>query len=70
MLTYITYIKHIKSMEIVKENGKYWGVEKMEMYGVIHYGRILLGEYEDEPQENSGEEKKTKKTKRKKNPVK
>lgn len=68
-------------MEIVKENGKYWGVEKMEMYGVIHYGRILLGEYEDEPQENSskpdlsgeensGEEKKTKKTKRKKNPVK
>ena len=63
-------------MEIVKENGKYWGVEKMEMYGVIHYGRILIGEYEDEPQENSnkpdksGEEKKTKKTKRKKNPVK
>lgn len=52
-------------MEIVKENGKYWGVEKMEMYGVIHYNRILIGEYEDEPQE-----KKTKKTKRKKNPVK
>ena len=64
-------------MEIVKENGKIWGVEKMEMYGITHYSRILIGEYEDNSGEDNSskhepscEEKKTKKTNRNKNPVK
>lgn len=35
-------------MEIIKENGKIWGVEKELAYGVWHFKKAYLGEYKEE----------------------
>lgn len=46
-------------MEIIKENGKIWGVEKELAYGVWHYKKVYLGEYQEE--EEKPKKKKIKK---------
>ena len=43
-------------MEIIKENGKIWAVEKELAYGVWHFKKAYLGEYQEE--EKPKEEKK------------
>lgn len=46
-------------MEIIKENGKIWGVKKDLTYGVWHITKIYLGEYEENKE--TPKQKKTKK---------
>lgn len=55
-------------VKIIKENGKIWHVEEMEMYGVIHTTRILIGTYE-EPVEYKEPPKKVSKRNSKKNEI-
>lgn len=45
-------------MEIIKENGKIWGIKKDLAYGVWHITKIYLGE---EEKKETPKQKKTKK---------
>ena len=46
-------------MEIIKENGKIWGIKKDLCYGVWHITKIYMGEYE-EKKENPSKKKQKK----------
>lgn len=48
-------------MEIVRENGKIWGIEKNQSYGICHTKKVLLGEYEEEEKETPKKKKRQKK---------
>lgn len=47
-------------MEIIKENGKIWGIKKDLCYGVWHITKIYMGEYEEEKKETPSKKKQKK----------
>lgn len=48
-------------MDIVRENGKIWGITKDFAYGVWHYKKTYLGEDNEEKPKEAPKKKKTKK---------
>lgn len=45
-------------MDIVRENGKIWGIKKDLAYGVWHITKIYLGEYEEKKETPKKRQKK------------